>query len=461
MLTARGTVTIRPKEVIPIYREEWDATVEDYKYDLLNRDFVSRAGNLYHAKEQRPGEFIPAGIAPDSVEGAKYWEMFNALKPTATNFLVITDEKGTPRTLMSGGRIQTEFLNIGSLNMSETRLWGGAEPMTGKGLALVNDPDDRKFVVYNDAANYVEMFQRTNEWGMVGRTSSGGELFRLGQKYTGGKWVESNFISGWKMSTTGFQNNNFEPPTYRTEGYGSGRKYYVEGGSGSKLFPDGGLMIMPSGTGILPLSSGMMQAGLIKAEGTNAYIMGMEIIARNTDSLASLGQVTALKLSAKNEHSSPLTAPRALHVENGEVLVENGDVIMNGVNNYLVGTNVPKAVAWTGASTRWLSANETMVFVNNGTTKINIILPDPRNLRPGHTIIFIPWQSSGDFGIVPNSAAPGKIVYKGSLYEWALGHSVSGGRTATIHATFVALSGGQYLWVAYAMDQPGIKYGNG
>lgn len=66
MLSAHGTVTIRPKEVIPIYREEWDATVTDYKYNLVNRDFVSRNGNLYQVKVQKPKEFVPAGIDPDS-----------------------------------------------------------------------------------------------------------------------------------------------------------------------------------------------------------------------------------------------------------------------------------------------------------------------------------------------------------------------------------------------------------
>ena len=168
MLSAHGTVTIRPKEVVPIYREEWDAKVTDYKYNLVNRDFVSRGGSLYQVKVQKPDEFIPAGIDPDSEIGERYWEIFNKLSPSVTNFLVIVDEDGKPQTLLSGGRIQARFLNIGSLNMGETRLWGGAEPMTGKGLALVNDPDDRKFVVYNDSTHYVEMFQRENEWGLKG-----------------------------------------------------------------------------------------------------------------------------------------------------------------------------------------------------------------------------------------------------------------------------------------------------
>lgn len=134
MLSAHGTVTIRPKEVIPVYREEWDATVTDYKYNLVNRDFVSRGGNLYQVKVQKPDEFIPAGIDPGSEVGEDYWEIFNKLAPSVTNFLVIVDEEGKPQTLLSGGRIQARFLNIGSLNMGETRLWGGAGPMTGKGL---------------------------------------------------------------------------------------------------------------------------------------------------------------------------------------------------------------------------------------------------------------------------------------------------------------------------------------
>lgn len=179
MLSAHGTVTIRPKEVIPIYREEWDARVTDYKYDLVNRDFVSRGGNIYQVKVQRPNEFVPAGIDPDSEVGEQYWEIFNKLSPSVTNFLVIVDEDGNPQTLLSGGRIQTKFLNIGSLNMGETRLWGGAEPMKGKGLALVNDPGDRKFVVYNDSTHYVEMFQRENEWGLNG-VVNGSPVFQLG-----------------------------------------------------------------------------------------------------------------------------------------------------------------------------------------------------------------------------------------------------------------------------------------
>lgn len=222
MLTAHGTVTIRPKEVVPVYREEWDATVEDYKYNLVNRDFVSRGGNLYQVKTQRPGQFVPAGIDPASVEGQEYWQMFNNLAPSVTNFIVIMDEGGKPQTLLSGGRVQTKFLNIGSLNMSETRLWGGAELFTGKGLALVNDPGDRKFVVYNDASNYVEMFQREDEWGLKGRVA-GKDIFQLGNinkigpfsvfnehLYFQNKQISDDLWMSMQLGAAGDNNNGFD-----------------------------------------------------------------------------------------------------------------------------------------------------------------------------------------------------------------------------------------------------------
>ena len=210
MITANGTVTLRPKEVVPVYREEWDATVEDYKYDLFNRDFVSRNGVIYQVKKQRVNEFVPAGLDPAGENGEDYWEAFNNLAPSVANFLIIIDEDGEPATLLSGGRIQARFLNIGSLNMSETRLWGGAEPMTGKGLALINDPGDRKFVVYNDANNYVEMFMRDEEWGLKGVVEGNVDdpIFQLGSKNKIGPFVynkndlEAIYTSGeqvWRL----------------------------------------------------------------------------------------------------------------------------------------------------------------------------------------------------------------------------------------------------------------------
>ena len=222
MITANGTVTLRPKEVVPIYREKWDATVEDYKYDLFNRDFVSRNGVIYQVKKQRVNEFVPAGLDPAGENGEDYWEAFNNLAPSVANFLIIIDEDGEPATLLSGGRIQARFLNIGSLNMSETRLWGGAEPMTGKGLALINDPGDRKFVVYENANNYVEMFQREDEWGLKG-VVAGKDIFQLGNinkigpfsvysehLYFQNKQMSNDLWMSMQLGAAGDNNNGFD-----------------------------------------------------------------------------------------------------------------------------------------------------------------------------------------------------------------------------------------------------------
>lgn len=313
MLTACGTVTIRPKEVVPIYREEWDATVTDYKYDFVNRDFVSRNGNIYQVKTQRPGQFVPAGIDPASVEGQEYWQVFNNLAPSVTNFLVIVDEDGKPRTLMSGGRIQTNFLNIGSLNMSETRLWGGAEPMTGKGLALVNDPGDRKFVVYENANNYVEMFQREDEWGLKGvNGDANNPIFSLGREYVYNsstkqwEWVNNNKIAGMEITSNGIRSIGFSPS--------------LQNGS---CYAKNGFSVYASGSGVLAPSTGALQAGIITAKGDNALILGLEVIAHGNGYLK---EITALKLSAKNDYSTPEKSPVALDVVAGDVNIRNGSL---------------------------------------------------------------------------------------------------------------------------------------
>lgn len=450
MLSAHGTVTIRPREVVPVYREEWDATVTDYKYNLVNRDFVSRNGNLYQVKVQKPNEFVPAGIDPDSEIGEDYWEIFNKLAPSVTNFLVIVDEDGKPQTLLSGGRVQTRFLNIGSLNMSETRLWGGAEPMTGKGLALVNDPDDRKFVVYNDSKNYVEMFQRGNEWGLKGVINGNVDnpVFQLGS---------TNKICGWSMTGSGFTSEEFTPPTLDDKGN------VVSWGTGTKLLSNGGLMISPAGNGILAPSAGAMQAARIAASGSNASVLGLEIIARGNGYLK---EITALKLSARNDYSTPQKSPVALDVESGDINISNGNLRFNSTwrniemqnYSYMVGGcgHVPSSILWSGSSAVSVREDQTIVMVNNS-QHFNAILPDARNLRPGHTVMFLPWQSSYSHGIATSNA---KIKYKAKLYDWILVKSTSGGRVVIVVCVYIGSVNGYHTWMAGTLDQGGIEYGN-
>lgn len=171
-------------------------------------------------------------------------------------------------------------------------------------------------LVKRDDRNYVKIYNEgVSKWGLDGH-ADGQSVFQLGSV---------NMISGWKMTNTGLTSRSYTPPTYDSAGN------LKSWGSGSKLFPDGGLILAPSGNGILIPSSGMLQAARIAAIGTNASIVGMEIIAENTDSHASFAEVIALKVSAKNAYSTPRTPPRALEIEAGSLYMNAGtSMIMNG-----------------------------------------------------------------------------------------------------------------------------------
>ena len=80
-----------------------------------------------------------------------------------------------------------------------------------------------------------------------------------------------------------------------------------------------GFSVYASGSGILAPSTGMLQAGIITATGTQASITGLEIIAKNTSSSATVSEITALKLRAIDyvDDSIKMAPTAALIVEEG------------------------------------------------------------------------------------------------------------------------------------------------
>ena len=100
--------------------------------------------------------------------------------------------------------------------------------------------------------------------------------------------------------------------------------------------------------------------------------------------------------------------------------------------------------------------DQTIVMVNNS-QHFNAILPDARNLRPGHTVMFLPWQSSYSHGIATSNA---KIKYKAKLYDWILVKSTSGGRVVIVVCVYIGSVNGYHTWMAGTLDQGGIEYGN-
>ena len=358
--------------------------------------------------------------------------------------------------ILKAGSITADMLSVAGFTFENNNIYGGSKFGEGAGVNIVSDTSERAFKAYKDENNFVSMFYNSdNDWGLVGKVG-GAELLKLGTE---------SIISGWKIKTTGFEGGSFEYPTYS----GSSGNYVISGGKGSKLFPDGGIMLIPTGTGILQPSSGLMQAGLIKAEGTNAMITGLEVIARRTGTDGTFAQVTALKLSAKNDYSNPRYTPVALDIANGDMKINGSIKFADTWKNiemqnysYVVGGcgQVPASVKWSGSSNVYLEANQTVVMVNNS-QHFNIFLPDARNLKPGHTVKFIPWQSSYSHGIAADSGNyNAKIKYKATLYDWILVKSTSGGRVVIVECTYVGNVNGYNTWVAGTLGQDGIEYCN-
>lgn len=206
--------------------------------------------------------------------------------------------------------------SVGGFKMESTLLYSGAKFGTGgAGIAMQSMTNNYGFNVYKDNNNYVEMFQRSSEWGLKG-VVNGTLVFQLGGILDNGEWKDNNIIAGWTITNSGFTSKEFTPPTY--DDYG----IPVSWGSGSKLLSNGGLMISPSGNGILPPSSGLMQAARIAAVGDNAIIYGLEVIASGNGYLK---KITALKLSAINNYSTPSKRPSALEIASGDVNIGIGN----------------------------------------------------------------------------------------------------------------------------------------
>ncbi len=342
--------------------------------------------------------------------------------------------------------------SVGGFKMESTLLYSGAKFGTGgAGIAMQSMTNNYGFNVYKDNNNYVEMFQRSSEWGLKG-VVNGDPVFQLGS---------TNKICGWSMTGTGFTSEEFTPPTLDDNGN------VVSWGTGSKLLSNGGLMISPAGNGILAPSTGGMQAARIAAVGDNALITGLEIIAHGNGWLK---EITALKLSARNDYSNPSKKPLAIDVESGDINLSNGGINMKTTwcnlsmqnYSYVVGGcgHVPANVKWSGSSTVFLEADQTVVMVDNS-QHFNIFLPDARNLKPGHTVKFIPWSSSYSHGIVADNGNFGaRIKYKANLYDWIQVKSASGGRVVIVECTYVGKVNGYHTWVAGTLDQGGIEYGN-
>lgn len=145
-----------------------------------------------------------------------------------------------------------------------------------------------------------------------------GKLIAVNGEFTGKITATEGEIAGLKLSNNGLRSSDFN--------------------ASSKIgscYAKNGFSVYASGSGVLAPSTGMLQAGIITATGGNAEIIGLEIIAKNTSSYATLAKITALKLRAIDyvDDSKKMAPTAALIVEEG-VSIFNGDVEVNGKSTF-------------------------------------------------------------------------------------------------------------------------------
>ena len=145
-----------------------------------------------------------------------------------------------------------------------------------------------------------------------------GKLIAVNGEFTGKITATEGEIAGLKLSNNGLRSSDFN--------------------ASSKIgscYAKNGFSVYASGSGVLAPSTGMLQAGIITATGTQASITGLEIIAKNTSSYATLAKITALKLRAIDyvDDSKKMAPTAALIVDEG-VSIFNGDVEVNGKSTF-------------------------------------------------------------------------------------------------------------------------------
>ena len=129
-----------------------------------------------------------------------------------------------------------------------------------------------------------------------------GKLIAVNGEFTGKITATEGEIAGLKLSNNGLRSSDFN--------------------ASSKIgscYAKNGFSVYASGSGVLAPSTGMLQAGIITATGTQASITGLEIIAKNTSGNATLSEITALKLRAIDyvDDSIKMAPTAALIVEEG------------------------------------------------------------------------------------------------------------------------------------------------
>lgn len=249
------------------------------------------------------------------------------LRVTKTDY-----DKNNQDLNQSIGNLQTSYNSIsGTVSSLNTRLQTVEKAgyiTTSQGNTLyaskkLENGNELISYINQDATNTTIKAKNINLNGAISangnvQITTDGKLIAVNGQFTGKITATEGEIAGLKLSNNGLRSSDFN--------------------ASSKIgscYAKNGFSVYASGSGVLAPSTGMLQAGIITATGDNAEIIGLEIIAKNTSSYATLAKITALKLRAIDyvDDSKKMAPTAALIVEEG-VSIFNGDVEVNGKSTF-------------------------------------------------------------------------------------------------------------------------------
>lgn len=214
------------------------------------------------------------------------------------------------------GNLQTSYNSIsGTVSSLNTRLQTVEKAgyiTTSQGNTLyaskkLENGNELISYINQDATNTTIKAKNINLNGAISangnvQITTDGKLIAVNGQFTGKITATEGEIAGLKLSNNGLRSSDFNASS-----------------KVGSCYAKNGFSVYASGSGVLSPSTGMLQAGIITATGTQASITGLEIIAKNTSGNATLSEITALKLRAIDyvDDSIKMAPTAALIVEEG------------------------------------------------------------------------------------------------------------------------------------------------
>lgn len=233
------------------------------------------------------------------------------LRVTKTDY-----DKNNQDLNQSIGNLQTSYNSIsGTVSSLNTRLQTVEKAgyiTTSQGNTLyaskkLENGNELISYINQDATNTTIKAKNINLNGAISangnvQITTDGKLIAVNGEFTGKITATEGEIAGLKLSNNGLRSSDFNASS-----------------KVGSCYAKNGFSVYASGSGVLAPSTGALQAGIITAIGTQASITGLEIIAKNTSSSATLSEITALKLRAIDyvDDSIKMAPTAALIVEEG------------------------------------------------------------------------------------------------------------------------------------------------